>query len=118
MSSTEPVRVFSGLTAAVLAVGHNTAAPVQVFAKDPGPAVPDSLGARFRSIKNLDAAITVYIAETAAALAAGAQGAAGSAGWPLSPGETMTFAGAGGIHVGSLWAVGVSGNPLVSTLTF
>lgn len=107
--STEPVRVPSGLTPKVFTLGHDNTNPTLIFAKDVGTP-PDAPLTGMRVVKNTDAAITIYLAEVHDDMTDTTKC------WPLTPGETFTFSGAGRIHTGNLYAVGASGAPKLATM--
>lgn len=108
MSSTEPVRVFSGFTVAQVALNAVTAtlvydnAGANAAEQDPGKyTVPG-----FREFKNLDAAITVYIGPDNTVTT--------TTGHRIDPGQTFTLAGTGRVYVGPIYAIAASGTPSVS----
>lgn len=104
MSSTEPVRRFSGMTTSQTSV-PTTAGGKKVFAKEvggdsqnPADAAPTGY---FRAIKNLDSANPIFL---------GPDNTVSSAtGWQVDPGETFTFSGAGGIYMGDVYAIATGG---------
>lgn len=113
--STEPVRRLSGLTTALVEVPDSAA--VQVFAKAtplPSSAAADlKQGPLMRAVKNTSDTVTVYVAETAAAIEASTDD-----GWPIGPGETFTFAGSGGFWAGDLYAIAGTGGADLAKLEF
>jgi len=59
-------------------------------------------GAYYREIKNIDAAITIYLGGSTAVTAAN--------GYPLAPGDTFGIVG----NPGSVWAIAASGTPSIA----
>lgn len=110
--STEPVRVYSGLTVAQIALNSSTAVKLFDKANTDGSEedVANYVTLGFRELKNLDAAIAIYIGPDATVTTA--------SGHRIDPGQPFTLAGSGRVFLGEVWAIAASGNPSASTFQY
>lgn len=106
-SSTAPDRVKSGL--AISRVALNAATATQVLFKDAGDTFGNMLGG-FRELKNIDAAIVIYIGPDSTVTSA--------TGYPIAAGGAFNLSGAGRLFLGEVWAIGASGTPAVATISY
>lgn len=106
-SSTAPDRVKAGLVIARVAL--NAATATQLFAKDAGDAFGNMLTG-FRELKNIDAAIIIYIGPDNTVTAA--------TGYPIAAGGAFNLSGPGRLFVGDMWAIAASGAPVVATIAY
>ncbi len=113
MSSNEPVRSYSGIVTAQVAM--SAAAATKIFDNAGATAGEQDAGSfplvRCRQIKNGDATNTVYIGDSAVTAADG---------YALAPGETLSLNSEGGpaLYLGEIWGIAGAGTPKVSTLQF
>lgn len=105
-SSTAPDRVKSGMTYGRVAL--NAAAPTLVIAADAGDAFKNLL-VGFREVKNIDAAITIYLGDINVAIATG---------YPLAAGGAFNLSGAGRLFVGDIYAIAASGTPSIAFIQY
>lgn len=105
-SSTAPDRVKSGMTYGRVAL--NAATATLVMAADAGDAFKNLL-VGFREIKNMDAAITIYLGDAAVAIATG---------YPLAAGGAFNLSGAGRLFVGDVYAIAASGAPVAAFIQY
>lgn len=106
-SSTEPVRVKSGLVVARYTLSAGAAS--QLFVKDAGDAFNNMLTG-FREIKNLDASIIIYIGPDNTVTSA--------TGYPIVAGGVFNLSGPGRLFVGDVWAIAASGTPVAATIAY
>lgn len=105
--STQPVRKVADMVTSQVALNAITA--TQLFAKEGGnsgdPTIDD-----IRVVKNMDAAIDIFIGATSAVTAA--------TGFLVSPKESFILAGPSGIAMhGNVWAIAASGAPNAGKLS-